>query len=111
MKLDNIFRRPESLDQEWFEILWQTPSFRLERIVSAGHSTPRGQWYDQDSDEWVVLLSGGAGLLFEGEAQARALRPGDCMLIPAHCRHRVEWTAAGEETVWLALFHAMPDGI
>ena len=108
MKLDNIFRRPESLDQEWIETLWQTPSFRLERIVSAGHSTPPGQWYDQDSDEWVVLLRGSAGLLFEGEAQARVLQPGDYMLIPAHRRHRVEWTAAEEETVWLALFHTLP---
>jgi len=51
----------------------------------------------------VILLSGGAGLLFEGEQQARQLAPGDHLLIPAGCRHRVEWTDARQKTVWLAV--------
>lgn len=41
---------------------------RVERIVSQGHVTPPGQWYDQDWDEWVSLLSGAARLRVEGEA-------------------------------------------
>jgi len=34
------------------------------------------------------------------------LKPGDHVSIPAHCRHRVEWTATGEPTIWLAVHYA-----
>ena len=88
---------------EFFESLLETDGFRLERIISTGQATPPGEWFDQERDEWVVLLSGGAGLLFEGEAAPRTMRPGDWVLIPARRRHRVEWTAENETTVWLAL--------
>ena len=81
---------------------------RLERIVSFGQATPAGEWYDQDADEWVALLQGGAGLLCEGEAEPRVLAPGDWVLIPAHTRHRVAWTAPDGPTVWLAL-HVPPE--
>jgi cupin 2 domain-containing protein len=79
--------------------------FRLERIVSHGHATPVGQWYDQDDDEWVVLLTGAARLVFEGDAPPVDLQPGDYLNIPAHVRHRVEWTEPNSNTVWLALHH------
>jgi cupin 2 domain-containing protein len=82
-----------------------TENLRIERIVSAGHASPPGIWYDQDWAEWVLVLSGSAGLLFEGEAEPRALRPGDYLLIPAHCRHRVAWTEAERPTVWLAVHY------
>ncbi len=86
--------------------LLERPGLRLERIVSTGQATPAGEWLDQDREEWVVLLRGAAGLRFEGEANVRLLAAGDYLRIPAHCRHRVEWTALGEATVWLALhFH------
>ena len=77
---------------------------RIERIVSTGQSSPPGFWYDQDEAEWVLLLSGAAGLRFEDEDETRELRPGDHTFIEAHRRHRVEWTTAGELTVWLAVF-------
>jgi cupin 2 domain-containing protein len=96
---------PETIPQEIIEILLKTPAFHLERIVSAGQATPPGQWYDQETHEWVLLLSGAAGLLFEGDAEVRELRPGDYLLIPAHCRHRVEWTDPRQNTVWLALHY------
>lgn len=102
--IENIFARlPASLPEELVEVLLTTPALRLERIVSTGHATPPGRWYDQDRDEWVVVLRGSAGLLLDGEAEARVLRPGDHILLPAHRRHRVEWTDATEPTVWLAL--------
>jgi cupin 2 domain-containing protein len=102
--LTNLFERiPASLPDELFETLIETQTFKLERIVSAGHATPLGEWYDQERTEWVVLLSGSAALLFEGEPEARILRPGDHLLIPAHRRHRVEWTDPAVKTVWLAL--------
>lgn len=103
----NIFEEASSRrPQEVVEILLQTGSFRLERIISTGQATPEGEWYDQDTPEWVVLLSGGAGLRFESEARVRTLAPGDYVLIPAHCRHRVEWTDPDRPTVWLALHFA-----
>lgn len=98
---------PEIIPEEIIEILLKAPDFRIERIVSAGQATATGEWYDQETHEWVVLLSGTAGLLVEGEAQVRVLRPGDYLLIPAHCRHRVEWTDPEQQTVWLA-FHYQP---
>ncbi len=98
---------PDGKGQEVFTRLAQGGAFRLERIVSTGQASPPGEWpdnwYDQNDAEWVILLSGAADLLIEGEAQARHLEPGDFLLLPARCRHRVEATAAGRETVWLAL--------
>ena len=102
--LNNLFSGiPREIPQEVIEILLETPGFFLERIISGGQATPPGEWYDQETQEWVVLLSGAAGLLFAGEAEVRVLRPGDYLLIPAHCRHRVEWTDPVRQTVWLAL--------
>jgi cupin 2 domain-containing protein len=76
---------------------------RIERIVSDGHATPAGEWYDQETDEWVMVVRGSAGLRFEEEPTARVLREGDWVHIPAHARHRVEWTDGREPTVWLAV--------
>ena len=100
---------PADTAEEIFTRLAEGGRFKLEKIVSTGQSTPAGEWYDQVDDEWVILLAGKAGLLIEGERAARALNPGDFMLLPAHKRHRVEWTAADEPTVWLAL-HFSPQG-
>ena len=94
---------PDNMPHEVFEELAQGGNFRLERIVSLGHTTPLSQWYDQDTDEWVVLLTGAARLLFEDETECHNLKPGDWLLIPAHRRHRVEWTDPNCHTVWLAL--------
>ena len=100
----NLFTqlRPRAPDEQ-IDVLFEAPDVRLERIVSMAHATPFGEWYDQDGDEWVALLSGSAALRFEDEATPRELRSGDCLLIAAHRRHRVEWTAAHEPTIWLAL--------
>ena len=104
--INNLFAQiPERIPAELTEILLESDVFHLERIVSAGHATPAGQWYDQDTHEWVLLLSGSAGLRFEGEAEVLVLNPGDCLNIPAHRRHRVEWTDLSRPTVWLALHY------
>jgi cupin 2 domain-containing protein len=83
--------------------LLATPNVRIERIVSTGQASPPGFWYDQDASEWVVLLTGGAGLRFDNETEVRELKPGDYLHIPAHARHRVEWTHPSEQTLWLAI--------
>ena len=106
MKPSNLFAAtPGSVPDELFQTLLQTAAFKVERIVSAGQRTPPDQWYDQDRHEWVILLRGKAGLLFEGDGEPTVLRPGDYILIPAHRRHRVEWTDLTEKTVWLALHY------
>ena len=106
MQSGNIFSAiPKDLDQEAFEEIINSGNFRIERIMSRGHSTPPGQWYDQDQDEWVIVLAGSAALLFEGSDQAIALQPGDYVNIPAHVKHKVEWTNQAEETIWLAVHY------
>lgn len=99
---------PARLDAERFDTLLETGELRLERIISTGQTTPPGEWFDQDRDEWVVLLAGAAELLFEGEAGSRPLAPGDWLRIPAHVRHRVTRTDPSRPTVWLALHHRPP---
>ncbi len=93
-------------DNEAIEQLVDQRHVRVERIVSRGQSTPPGDWYDQEEDEWVMLLAGGARLLFEGSDEALVLEPGDYLEIPAHARHRIEWTDPDQETVWLAVFYS-----
>jgi cupin 2 domain-containing protein len=81
----------------------RAPGFRIERTVSTGQVTPEGEWYDQDDDEWVLVVAGAARLRIEGEERDRELAEGDWVLLPAHCRHRVTWTKAEPPTVWLAV--------
>jgi len=82
--------------------LFERPDIKIERIVSTGQASPPGFWYDQDWTEFVLLVSGSAELLLEGEDAPRLLRPGDYVILPPHRRHRVEWTDAAMPTVWLA---------
>ena len=96
---------PRNLSDELIETLLQTSSFRIERIVSNGHCSPVGFWYDQDDNEWVILLKGSAGLRFEYNDDSIILNPGDYIHIDKHERHRVEWTDAKQETVWLAVYY------
>jgi cupin 2 domain-containing protein len=106
MKKGNLFSQiPDSIRDEIYETLLKTGQFRLERIVSFGQKTPPGDWFDQDMNEWVILLQGNGGLSFEGESEVLAMQPGDYVHIPAHRRHRVEWTDAEQATVWLALHY------
>jgi cupin 2 domain-containing protein len=96
---------PRALPEELIETIVQAPSLRIERIVSRGHASPEGFWYDQPTDEWVVLLSGAARLRMEGSAELIEMAPGSYVNIPAHARHRVEWTDPGRATVWLAVHY------
>ncbi len=88
---------------ELVEVLAQGAGARIERIVSTGQVSPPGFWYDQPEDEFVVVLAGSAVLRFEDGDRRFDLRPGDWIEIPAHVRHRVEFTQADPPTVWLAV--------
>lgn len=96
---------PAELTGEQITTLLASPTIRIERIVSRGQTSPPGFWYDQAQAEWVIVLAGCADVRFEGEAAATRLRPGDYLHIPAHRRHRVEWTDPAQATVWLAVHH------
>ena len=102
---DNILNPgniPQYSEKEIFDVLFHGKNVKVERIVSTGQITPEGQWYDQELDEWVVLLQGEATIKFD-EDEDVILKKGDYLLIPAHKRHRVTYTSANPFCVWLAI--------
>jgi cupin 2 domain-containing protein len=106
MRIGNIFSRvPDDLPDELFEDMVVTGDVKIERIISEAHSSPPGFWYDQEKNEWVMLLRGSAGILFEGSDETTVLKPGDWINIPAHHKHRVEWTDPKEKTIWLVVHY------
>ena len=92
---------PAHLPDELISTLLDAADVRIERIVSHGHASPEGFWYDQPQAEWVIVLKGAARVQFE--AGTVEMKPGDFMNIPAHKKHRVDWTTPDEPTVWLAV--------
>ena len=106
MEISDLFADlPKSLPAEFIEVLVENESVRIERIVSNGHASPEGFRYDQEEHEWVVVLKGEAKLLFENDDKPLHLKSGDHLMIPAHKKHRVEWTTPDEPTIWLAVFY------
>ena len=104
----NIFSNiPAELPEELFETLHQQSNIRIERIISKAHHNAENDWYDQEQDEWVILLHGQARLEFDNPASTQLLTPGDYLMIPAHVKHRVAWTQENCETIWLAV-HIFP---
>jgi cupin 2 domain-containing protein len=102
--MSNLFSNiPSNLPAELIETLIQSDGVRIERIVSHGHASPEGFWYDQDEHEWVVVLQGAARLQLEDKTVN--LGPGDHINLPAHTKHRVEWTTNDQPTIWLAIFY------
>ena len=93
---------PNDLTNEMFTELLQQGAVRIERIVSNGHVSPADFWYDQDENEWVLLLVGEAEIELADGERIR-LRQGDALNLPAHTRHRVTFTS--RPTVWLAVFY------
>ena len=95
---------PDQLPKELIEEIAGGDHVRIERIVSKGHASPPDFWYDQECDEWVILLAGAARLLFADGEKPVSLKSGDHIFIPAHSKHRVEWTHPDQQTIWLAVF-------
>jgi cupin 2 domain-containing protein len=96
---------PARLASEQITTLLASPALRIERIVSRGQASPPGFWYDQAQSEWVIVLAGCADVMLEGEVAAKRMQAGDYLHIPAHRRHRVEWTDPAQATIWLAVHH------
>ncbi len=103
--MNNIFDAiPENIESEIFELLAKSDGTRIERIISKGHKSPDSGWYDQETNEWVLVLRGEAMLLFEDETSVN-LKAGDYINIPAQKKHKVAWTDPEIETVWLAVHY------
>lgn len=94
---------PENMTEEHFQVLTRgRGDFFIERIVSRGHASPEGFWYEQETAEWVVVLSGEGVIEFE-RGEEMTLRPGSWVEIPPRVRHRVKSTRPDADTVWLAI--------
>ena len=96
---------PDNLSDELIDIITENQDVTIERIVSRGHTSPHDFWYDQDKSEFVFLVCGEARLRFEENDELVQMKKGDYVIIPAHTRHRVEWTSPGEDTIWLAIHY------
>ena len=103
--MNNIFDAiHKNLDAEVFEQLIESDDVKIERIISKGHISPDSGWHDQNKNEWVMVLQGGAILSFEDEPSTK-LKAGDFINIAAHKKHKVEWTEPDIETIWLAVHY------
>jgi len=106
MKPENLFTGiPAELSEELLTTIHRGDGVRIERIVSQGQSSPQGFWYNQDENEWIIVLEGSAAIEFEEGTEVLELHRGSYLNIPAHVRHRVAWTDPHQKTVWLAIHY------
>lgn len=104
MNTKNFFSNiPDKIPEEIIETVFKSDTFRIERIISKGHSNPEDFWYNQDENEWVLVLEGNAIIRYEDDTSVK-LKKGDYIFIPSHKIHRVEWTDPTQLTIWLAIF-------
>lgn len=98
----NLFQNiPESSEDELFQTIVESKNIRIERILSYGQKTPEDYWYDQEEEEFVLLLEGEAKIEYENR-EIYHLKRGDTLFIKAHQKHKVVYTA--NPTIWLAIF-------
>ncbi len=106
MNINNFSDKiPSNIREEITEQIISNDKIRIERIISKGQFSPENYWYDQEESEWVILIKGRARLSFAPEDEMIELKEGDYLNIPAHKKHRVEWTDPENETIWLAVFY------
>ena len=104
--MNNIFNNiPDNMESELFEQIVNSDNVKIERIISKGHHSPESGWYDQEQNEWVMVLTGEAVLSFIGGSDI-SMKKGDYITIPAHKKHKVKSTAANVETIWLAVCYS-----
>ena len=102
--MPNIYELSQEVYQlEKFEQIAFGNNIQIERIISTGQTTTSGQWYDQELDEWVILLQGEAELAYADNTRIK-LKAGNYLLIPAHTKHRVEYTSIEPPCIWLAVY-------
>ncbi len=101
----NLFESiPDEVSDEIFDLIIENDKVKIERIISKGHTSPESGWYDQECNEWVIVLKGEAKILIENKGE-KYLIPGSYINIPAHQKHKVTWTKENTETIWLAIHY------
>ena len=101
----NIFDKiPDNIDKEIFNDIVKTKKLRIERIISKGQTSPDSGWYDQDENEWVMVIEG-CGVIAFFDGSKIKLNKGDYVNIPKHTKHKVIWTDTNNITLWLAIFY------
>lgn len=94
----NIFEKLPPLENEIFEILHKQKDIEITHIVSS--SKIPNKEYDQEEDEFVLLLEGEARLSIEGKE--KLLKKGDYIFLPAHTKHKI--LHVKNNTHWLAIY-------
>lgn len=89
-------------EESFFEI-FKNDIIKVEKIVSNGQKSPENFWYEQEKNEYILLLDGFAILEFEDKEIE--LKKGDCINICAMQKHRVKFTSQDEPTIWFAVFY------
>ncbi|MEZ8009752.1 MULTISPECIES: cupin domain-containing protein [Vibrio] len=103
--MSNIYSNvPSSIPDEIFNDIITTENVRIERIISHGHRSPEQSWYDQDENEWVMVLEGQGVIEFE-DGRVVTLSKGDYINIAAREKHKVVGTDRDVVTIWLAVFY------
>ena len=97
--MNNIFiPNQTNPEEEQFDTLLQTANIHIEKITSHGQSSDK--WYEQEKDEWVVLIEGEGELLFKDGTKVKLLK-GEHVYIPKMKRHKVIYTSS--PAIWLAI--------
>lgn len=104
---EELLRLPENWDgcEEYTETMLSGDNWRLERIISRGHVSPEGFWYEQNEDEW----GRGAprrGRNHVGRRNEMHVKKRRKRAYSAKCRHRVSRTSENPECIWLCFFAA-----
>jgi len=93
----NFFDYITPKNAETFTTLLEHKNIKINRIVSSADVEPVE--YNQEEDEWLVLLEGEATLLIDKKEEV--LTKGETFFIPAKTPHTVLKTSDG--TVWLTI--------
>lgn len=100
--------KSKSQNTELFNVLLQRKNVKIEQIVSTGQTTPVNEVYDQEWDEFVLLMQGEAKITMVDTQTTIALSAGDSVMIKAHEKHVVSYTSSEPPCIWLAV-HFAPD--
>ena len=99
----NLFSKlPSARRGEVVTEMLSSKATRIERIVSAGQTTPTDAPLVQDHDEWVIVLAGEA-ILRIADSDDVVLKPGDHVTITTGQEHWVSATSIDPPTVWLVV--------
>lgn len=101
--MNNIFKNiPLTDNEEIVDKLLEFDNICIERIVSNGENSPENFWYEQKSDEWVILIQGKAVIEYEN-SQIAELKRGDYIFIPSMQKHRVKQVSKNPNCIWVAV--------